>query len=186
MYISDNAISVDQYLSGHSAQSKKVHFLAIALQDGVGRIGESEEGKPLTFPIGTKGFRCFGADGQNLDPAFSKSCIIPLQLREMPPAKRSEKSPIEHQKYDVFSDIVRQSDCSAHCVNQLKIRSWNIQGNLRHWIAPSRMLLSACNWAHTKGGFRMIVQSVDNRLENRFGIDVLHADRLRTSSPEAG
>ena len=93
----DYALQIDKHLCGHSAELENFHFLTIALQNGVGGVGNPDKGQPLHFPISPKGVGIFGTDDDDDGIPLGKLQIILTQLRHMPAAERSDKTPVKDQ-----------------------------------------------------------------------------------------
>ena len=123
---------VDEHLRWHAAQLEEVHFLAVALQHRVRRIGQADEGQRVVLPVARECAGVLGAYHDDLDIALHELRVGIAQLRHVPSAERSNEGAVEDQEHVLAVSEVRETHRVAGEVGECEIRSDGIQGYSGH------------------------------------------------------
>ena len=92
----DDAIGLDQCLSGHAPHLEQLNLLPVQVQHGIGWIGQAGEGKVVVSKVFAEGGGIFRSDDQYDRILFYEFLLILAQLRHVRAAERSDTAAIEH------------------------------------------------------------------------------------------
>ncbi len=123
-------------LGGHSPQLEEVDFLPVQFEHAGLRIGQTDEGQVVLFPISLKSLCIFRADDHHLRPPFDEFLIVLAQLRHVPLAERSGKGAVEDQQYVGFAAKIGEANGLSLEIRQSEIRRRGIDCNSRHELTP--------------------------------------------------
>jgi len=94
MDIAQDALLVDNHLSGLPAHSKEIDLLAIKLQYLMTFIRNTDKRQAVFLPVFLKAFSIFRSYRNDNRIPFSILLVFPTQPRQVPSAKRSDKTTV--------------------------------------------------------------------------------------------
>ncbi len=126
MHEPDPSPKVHDDLGRHTSQLKKVNLLTVAFEDLMFRVRQPHKGQSILLPVSFEGRRPLRSDHDDVTAIGCKAIIFIAQLRHVPPAKRSDKAPIEDQHYMALVTVIGQSYPATGKIGQFKIRGRRI------------------------------------------------------------
>ena len=105
-----HACFIDQDLSGHPSQFKKVDLLPVEFEHAGCWVRQAGKGQGFLLPVGGKGFGIFRPDDHNFDVAGNKLGMVLAQLRHVRTAEWSGKGAVEDQQHILLSVKICQAN----------------------------------------------------------------------------
>jgi hypothetical protein len=112
---------IHNHLGGHASKLKKFDLLTVSFEYLMFRIRQPHEGESMILPVGLEGRRTFRPENNDFTAIGCKTIISIAQLRHVPPAERSGKSPVEDQHNVAPVAVVGQSYQTAGKIRQFKV-----------------------------------------------------------------
>ena len=102
MYVAGLPRLVNDDLRRHPSQPKQLDFLPVHLENRVFGVWQAHKWQIVFLPILLKSVSGIGANHDNFCIQDGKLVIILAQLRHVPAAKWSDKTPVQNQNHIVL------------------------------------------------------------------------------------
>ena len=112
---------IDNDLGRHASKLKNVDLLTVSFEHLMFRIRQPHKGESIFLPVSFESRRPLRPDNDDFSAIGCKTVIFIAQLRHVPPAKRSGKSPVENQHNEALVTVVGQSYRTAGKIRQFKV-----------------------------------------------------------------
>lgn len=130
--ISQPSHLIDDHLGRLSPEFEEVNLLSVKFEDRVIGIGQADERQIPFTPVILELTGPFGTHGDyHRIPSFELR-IIPAQLRQMPPAKRSGEAPVQHEYHAPIAAKLRKANGITSKILQGKIGRTPVKFYLGH------------------------------------------------------
>jgi hypothetical protein len=122
MPVTDPAGFVDYDERRHTARFEQFDLLAVVIGYSVIRVGNSDEGQLLLAPVSFKCQSVFRANNHHFGLATDKFLMVLAQLRHVPPAEGSHKSPVENQDQVFMTRVVGEIYGVALKIDEVNVK----------------------------------------------------------------
>lgn len=146
MHSADDAFGINEHLGWHPTELEEFDFLAVAFGDRIFGIGQTDKRNGFLFPVFPESCLFFRADDQNFDVLFRQLVRFIAQLRHVPSAERSNKTPVENKQDVSFASELRKRDELPMNIRQIEIRRDFVRA-YTHEYAPYYLVLTHCTIA---------------------------------------
>jgi hypothetical protein len=106
----DRPLAVDDEQGRHAPHLDQLDLLPILIGDCIVRVRQADEGVCAAPPVIDEGVSFVRADHDNFSAPLDELLVVTAQLRQVPPAVRSEETAVKDQHHVLFSPESRQAD----------------------------------------------------------------------------